>query len=119
MLLNRKQYVKHNNCKSHNFVINSGVAQGGVSSPLYFNVFVNDLSQNIDLTAPQFADDVVVINSIYNDSDIKILQNHLNEVFKYKIENKMILNTEKSVHMRISLKNNINLTQNYQNSCKS
>jgi hypothetical protein len=90
MLLNRKQYVKYNNCKSHNFVINSGVAQGGVSSPLYFNVFVNDLSQNIDSTAPQFAD-VVVINTIYNDSDIKILQNDLNEVFKYTIENKLIL----------------------------
>jgi hypothetical protein len=113
MLLDRKQYVNYNNSKSYIFVINSGVVQEVVSSPLYFNIFVNDLSQNIDSSTPQFADDSVAINIIYNESIIHTLQKDLNKILNYMIENKLILNPLKSDHMRICFKNTKNLTQNY------
>ncbi len=70
------------------------------------------MSQNIDSFTPQFADDVVVTSIIYNESSIQTLQKDLNKILIYKIE-KLILNPEKSEHMRICFKNTKNLTQNY------
>jgi hypothetical protein len=68
MLLDRKQFVNYNNCKSY--------------------IFVNDLSQNIDWSTPQFADDLVAINIIliYYESSIQTLQKDLNKILNYTIE---------------------------------
>jgi hypothetical protein len=47
------------------------------------------------------------MNIIYKLEDCDILQNVINNIFKYTVENSMKLNPEKSEHLRISLKNNI------------
>ncbi len=66
------------------------------------------LLQNIDSSTPQFADDIVVITIIYNESIIQILQKDLNKILNYMIENQLILNPQNSEHMRICFKNTKN-----------
>jgi hypothetical protein len=107
MLSKRVQYVKHNDIFSFYYKVDVSQAQGGISSPHYFNLFVNDLSLELISLVFQYADDVLLMNIIYKLEDCDILQNGINHIFKYTVENSIKLNPKKFEHLRISLKNNI------------
>jgi hypothetical protein len=47
MLSQRIQYVNFNDSKSNFYDVDSGVSHGGISSPHYFNLFVNYLSHSL------------------------------------------------------------------------
>ena len=63
---NRKQFVKFKGVKSDTISVCSGVSQGGVCSPVYFNLYVSDLSQNLNCDVFQFADDVLLMKVIHS-----------------------------------------------------
>ena len=48
MYIGQNIRVKWNDCISHVYVVSNGVKQGGVMSPLLFNLYVQDLIECLD-----------------------------------------------------------------------
>ena len=97
-LSNRKQFVTIEKCKSQTRSISCGVSQGSVLGPLFFLIFINDLSNccpsgNVRI----FADDTnVFFHSKNIDELITMGRNILTELNTWLGANKLTLNTEKS-----------------------
>ncbi len=106
-LQNRLQFVNLNNSKSNLYEVRYGISQVDVSSPHYFNVFVNDLSILLISHVFQYADDVVLIKVINDLSDCWTLQTDLNNVLYHTKDKFINLNSSKSKHLRITMKKNI------------
>jgi len=60
----RRQFVSLFNQKSAEYLVTSGVPQGGHLSPLLFNIIINTLCESIDTKMLLFADDVKLFNCI-------------------------------------------------------
>ena len=101
---NRKQIVKYNNTFSNEINVTSGTLQGGVISPILFNLYIADIIKNINSHVFQFADDICLLKIIENINDCYTLQSDLDEIFKFSNENSLKLNTEKCEYMRITRK---------------
>ena len=95
-LSNRKQEVVVNGFKSFIFTVLSGVPQGSVLGPILFIIFINDIADSIKhSTIKCFADDSRVSREISNQNDACLLQEDLNRIMKWSLENNMMLNEEK------------------------
>jgi len=103
-LENRKQYVVYNGVQSGYTDVTSGVAQGGVLSPMLYNIYVSDLPLIIKSHNLQFADDIILIKEIRDNNDVNILQNDLINVANYCKENGLLLNPQKSECLSVSFK---------------
>ena len=103
-LMNRKQFVKYNDTYSISDYVNSGVAQGGVLSPVQYNLYVSDLPNYLKCSNFQWADDTVILSVIKSTDDSVKLQNDLNSFEKYCNEKNLIINETKTKHLRICLK---------------
>ena len=99
-LSDRSFRVKVSQSKSHNQNIPAGVPQGGVLSPILFNVFINDLLpkvHNEDIKAALFADDAAFLATESNKNFLNTkLQLYLDEVSKFYNKWKIKINTSKS-----------------------
>ena len=74
----------------------SGVPQGTVLGPLLFLMFVDDMSKVIKHSRLRlFADDSRLLKSIDDSSDNALLQEDLNSVIKWSVENNMKLHQKK------------------------
>ena len=102
----RKQIIKYEDSFSENINVISGVLQGGVTSPTFFNVYLADLTQYIKCDVFSFADDIVLMKPIYNLNDCLDLQNDLTLISEFFDNNFLRLNPLKCEYMRIGLKNN-------------
>lgn len=101
----RKQIVKYNNVFSNEINVRSGVLQGGVISPILFNIYLADIIVNINSYIFQFADDICLMKIIETQNDCIVLENDLVNIYNFCIENSLKLNPEKCEHLRISRKN--------------
>lgn len=128
-LSDRYIFTKINKSTSGNYLINCGVPQGCVLSSLLFLLYINDFKYAIDQKLRLFADD----------SNIFIISNNLQELFRLGNEtlkaintwlsaNQLSLNTSKSNYMIFKLKdedkefiqsNNLNLSLNNVNLTKT
>jgi hypothetical protein len=61
----------------------SGIPQGSVLGPVLFVLFINDLPLNVESDVCMFADDTKLYREIANQIDIKIIQNDINNLFKW------------------------------------
>ncbi len=113
MMRDRKQFVVFENEMSNCVNVDSGVAQGGSSSPVEFNTFKADMGYLIKSSLFEFADDSVLINIIYSEDDCLILQNDLNTVNDWCVSNGLELNVMKSKLLRVSLRKNKNINFSY------
>jgi hypothetical protein len=113
-LANRTQYVFLNgDCSSIDYVT-CGVPQGSVLGPLLFNLFINDLPlyvSNPSVINDLFADD----NSMHSSApDIETVQSNLqqglNEISDWCLENKMVLHPGKTKCMVIASRQKHQLT---------
>ena len=77
---NRKQLVKYDNKFSDPLNVTSGVLQGGVILPTFFNVYIADITKFIKSQIFKFADDILLMRPIYDKSDFDILQKDLDYI---------------------------------------
>ena len=82
-LSDRKQRVQLNGSYSKWHNVTSGIPQGSVLGPVLFVVFINDLPLNVESDVYMFADDTKLYREIANQSDIEIVQNDINNLFKW------------------------------------
>ena len=102
----RKQSIKFDNEFSDESDIKSGVIQGGVLSPILFNIYIAEIHEIIDSELFQFADDMLVLRAIKSVEDCEILQNDLHSITNFCLSNSLRINASKCSQMRITLKNN-------------
>jgi hypothetical protein len=103
-LNNRYQYTANMNTKSENLINDFGVPQGGLSSPTFFNIFINDivnlpLRGNIAL----YADDICISYSNTSEHTLmKDMQNDLNIITNWLNFNELTMNAKKTKFMILS-----------------
>ena len=90
-LLDRKQRVQVGNALSSERQVKSGVPQGSVLGPLFFNVFINDLPKTVMSNCYGYADDYKIVGR-----NAVTLQLDAARVWKWCNANLMKLNINKS-----------------------
>lgn len=116
-LRNRVLYVECNGFKSSNFVATSGVPQGSVLGPLFFNIFINDIVDELQVKCLLYADDLKIYYNINCNSDCIMLQSALEKVYHWCQKNLLDINIAKCNVVSFGLKSNM-LTFDYRlNNC--
>ena len=98
-LTNRHQRTRANNTISDTHPITCGVPQGSVLGPLLFLTYINDFGHCLEkLEVQHYADDTVIFHShVPNDVQTSnIINEDLNNVKDWCIENKLSLNAKKT-----------------------
>lgn len=103
-LSNRSLSVTFNGSISYNFTPTSGVPQGSVLGPILFNIFINDLNSSIQCKTLLYADDTKIFTKITSQEDIFSLQNDINKLQLWCINNKLKLNIDKCQYIVFSNK---------------
>ena len=67
-LSNRFQRVLPNGQTSEWLPVKVGVPQGSILGPLFFLIYINDLSENIESTVKLFADDTSLFSVVHNNN---------------------------------------------------
>ena len=122
-LKNRTQCVSVENHLSNTLPVLSGVPQGSILGPLLFLVFINDLPTVITSQLFEFADNTKCFRQITSTADINHLQEDLNSLSNWSINNLLSFNLSKfifmSFHRKFTSKYVINgHTINESSSCK-
>ncbi|MCP4494602.1 MAG: reverse transcriptase family protein, partial [Gammaproteobacteria bacterium] len=95
-LTNRKQIVTVDGVHSEPADVTSGVPQGTVLGPLLFLLDINDLEEVVQSAKVAcFADDTRLSAPIDCEGDTLLLQNDLNRVVEWSIQNNMVLHEGK------------------------
>ena len=107
-LQNRFQMVKVDDATSQPFPATSGVAQGGILSSLFFNIFINDLPHICRFTwAILYADDAkfICLNLTLLEK-----QEELNNIFIWSVDNFINFNLDKCGQLCFTNENHDQLT---------
>ena len=102
--MNKRQVVKYESIISSEIDISSGVLQGGIMSPRFFNIYTADMRNCITSNLFCFADDTIIMRPIYKEEDCKVLQNDIDNMINYLNLNHLKVNSSKCKCMRISNK---------------
>lgn len=96
-LSNRKQYVEYDGFKSFEISVTSGVPQGSVLGPLLFNIFINDIVDNLNVNVLLYADDAKLYSHIKTIEDCIKLQQAVTKINAWCDTNGLSLNISKCV----------------------
>ena len=90
-LENREQHVHLDGERSNVLSVHSGVPQGSILGPLLFVLFINDMHKavSIDTSIALYADDTKIWREITCENDQSILQQDIDSLYIWSIENKM------------------------------
>jgi len=102
---NRYFQIRYGSSLSSIASINAGVPQGGILSPLLFNIFVFDQPTLADILVADYADDKAIM-SIHENPDLASasLQLHLDLMTDWYKKWRVKINSTKSVHITFTLK---------------
>jgi hypothetical protein len=105
-LKDRMQQVVINGSVSNQLPVYSGVPQGSILGPLLFILFIDDISEAISegTELVLYADDTKIWREILSDNDQKILQNDIDSLYKWSVENMMQFHQDKCKVVRITNK---------------
>uniref|UniRef100_A0A8C5LQ70 Reverse transcriptase domain-containing protein n=1 Tax=Leptobrachium leishanense TaxID=445787 RepID=A0A8C5LQ70_9ANUR len=97
----RSQFVSISDSTSLPLPVTCGVPQGSILGPLLFTIFINDLPNVCKAsTVHMYADDTVIYTSKPNLPQLEaVLQEEFTGVEKWIANNKLFLNTDKTVTM--------------------
>lgn len=109
-----KSYLSNRMCKvviegfeSVPYEQTSGVPQGSILGTLFFNLFVNDISNCFTkVNFLLYADDLKIYNKINDITDVMDLQNDLNHLHSWCLLNSFQLNLEKCHHLSFTRSRN-------------
>ncbi len=103
-LKDRKQCVIIGGVQSGLKDVKSGVPQGSILGPLFFVLFINDMSDCVSkgTEIALYADDTKIWRRIVNWSDHEILQNDINALYNWAERNKMKFHPDKCKVLSIS-----------------
>lgn len=107
-LTGREQFVLLHGHKSRTVSVTSGVPQGSVLGPLLFNIFINDITADLDpgIQSLLYADDLKLYTRVSSYIDCEFLQNNLDKVVTWCRNNRLSLNVGKCHVMTFSLLQN-------------
>jgi ribonuclease P/MRP protein subunit RPP40 len=91
-LVGRFLFVGVGGHKSCLFKQNCGVPQGSVFGPLFFNMFINDIVDVIDVSTLFYADDLKIYCTIESPQDCVRLQSKLDAIHCWCTNNNLFLN---------------------------
>ena len=111
-LSDRCCFVSYNGFSSGNFFVNVGVPQGSNLGPLLFNLFINDLLEQVTCPILAYADDLKIYSEIKSLDCVIEMQNNLNKVADWSESNGLILNISKC-HVVTYCRNNSVVPSNY------
>ena len=95
-LKNRQQAVRIDGHLSEKVWVKSGVPQGSVLGPLLFLIMMLDITDTIQKASlSSFADDTRLWMRIKSLLDTKVLQDDLNALYRWSVDNNMDYNSEK------------------------
>lgn len=103
-LQNRSQLVMIRGYMSRSKIIPTGVPQGSHLGPLFFLIFINDLSAKLGCPFKMYADDLKLYMHVKDLGDVVQFQSEIDNVFTWCCQNKMILNIEKCTHIKFTKK---------------
>ena len=104
-LTNRKHCVRITNTLSDTLPVLSGVPQGSILGPLLFLIYVNDLPATASSSQPfLFADDTKLLKTIFQPSDILLLQKDLDSFNNWSIVNELYFGIPKCVFLSFNSK---------------
>ena len=106
-LSEREQHVVVNGKHSRSVRVLSGVPQGSVLGPLLFLIYVNSIT-SIQLSESTkfslYADDMLIYKPISTSSNYRELQEDINIIFQWSVENLLTFNAAKCKCMLLSVK---------------
>ena len=110
----REQYTIIDGKSSSRRSVASGVPQGSVLGPLLFSIYVNDIPSRVNTGKMlMFADDATVF---VTGTSVENVQNNLNqamqEVHQWTVDNKMLLNTKKTKVMLLGSRQKLQRLEN-------
>jgi len=110
-ITDRHFQIRQGSATSNIASISAGVPQGGVFSPILFNIYAADQLSTHNTIVADYADDKVIL-SVHNDPLIasRNLQSHLNLLSEWYAKWKIKLNNNKSIHTTFTLNTAIALT---------
>ena len=96
-LQGRKQRVTINGVLSNECPVVSGVPQGSILGPLLFVLFINNMHDKVSQSTniALYADGTKIWRYINSPIDHHILQNDINALYKWSVENKMKFHANK------------------------
>ena len=106
-LLNREQSVVVNGVESEFVQVISGVPQGSVLGPLLFLIYINDVASielSVNTKLSLYADDMLLYKVITSSEDYAELQEDINLIHNWSVNNLMTFNASKCKCMYISRK---------------
>ena len=105
-LKDRKQSVVIGGAQSGLINVRSGVPQGSILGPLFFVLFINDMSECIQegTNIALYADDTKIWRKIINWSDHEILQRDIDALHSWAQRNKMKFHSKKCKVLSVSNK---------------
>ena len=109
-LRDRTQCVKYMDIMSKKEPITHGVPQGSILGPIFFMIFMNDLNEVVEnCKILSYADDTTLYFTSKNASNIQVAINQdINKLEKWFLENRMKLNESKTELMVVQPKNKDN-----------
>ena len=109
--MNQRLSVQWHDEISEPFTTSNGVKQGGILSPLFFNIYMDDLSRNLNNAGVGCYVNNNIVNHIMYADDMcllapsaKALQILIDECTRYAIQHDIVYNTKKSVCMLVKSK---------------
>lgn len=105
-LRERYQYVFLNGFKSHEILVTSGVPQGSILGPLLFLLFINDVTNVLEVPCLLYADDLKFFVRVSTVNDCALLQQSIDKLTTWSKKNYLQLNISKCFIAQFTNKSN-------------